>query len=368
MRECTASQYKVLLKQVAKMGCPIPILLLGPPGIGKSYATEEVANELDFEYIMWSLGRAEPYDIKGVPNVEGQWTEWKLPKIYDRIKQSKKRVLLHLDEATLMSPDTQGAILDLVLQKKIDDFKLPQNLIIVLSGNLGDEDGTFARPLTSAITGGRALVCAMVPPSVDEWIKYETDANGGVNKDIVDYLSNNSHSLYEKPLRERPHEPWSNPRSWSRFNEWCKHTGISVKKNLEEFMSDAELLLSQITIAEIRDYFEKSALDVEGLIASNTAAWEKFAKSKDFRQIATIRRIVKEIFEKGEKDTVDEKMRKSQQLIDKMTSVKAKDQVVSEYISGASKFYVGPVFEKLTYKGQKVGQFFDELVNAMDAI
>jgi hypothetical protein len=255
-----------------------------------------------------------------------------------------------------MSPDTQGAILDLVLQKKIDDFQLPEDLIIVMSGNIGDEDGTFARPITSALTGGRAMVFAMVPPSIKEWFTYEKDINAG----IKEYLEANPYSLYEKPHREKPHEPWSCPRSWSRFNEWCKHVGLDVKKDQEKFLMDAELFLSPVTAAEMRDHFEKSAIDVERLVKGAVDTWEKFKAAKDFRQIATIRKVVKEVFDNSA--SIDNKLKDAQDLLDRMEKIKIKDQVVSEFISGASKFYVGPVFERLTYKGQKVGRYFDELV------
>jgi DNA polymerase III delta prime subunit len=334
---------------------PIPVMVFGYPGIGKSYTVEAVAKELGLEYIQWSLGRAEAYDIKGVPDILGKFMEWKLPKIYDDINtysKQGKRVLLHLDEATLMAPDVQGAILDLVLLKRVDNYKLPEDLIIVLSGNIGDEDGTYARALTSALTGGRCMSLTLIPPTVEEWIAYQKPI-----PDLAVFLRQSTHSLFEGPNKERPSEPWTCPRAWSRFDTWCKHNKLNAKRK-EQFISEAEMFLSGVTVIEMQDFFDKSSLNVESLINLDLPEWKKFAEAKESRQTATLREVVRSIFETKEA-SLTEKLKSMQKMLDQIEQHKIKEETITSFISFAMKYNTGRVLEELTYKKQKVGDRFD---------
>jgi hypothetical protein len=287
MEKITPEEFKEIIRDFHKFENPPAVMVFGEPGIGKSYAAAEIAHELGRKYIPLSLGRLEAYDIKGMPDLSKDFMEWKPPIIWSDIIKEKGNVVLHFDEFTLADENVQGAVLDIVQMKKIDDIKLPDQTIIIISGNMGGDDGTFAKILTSALTGGRAAIFQMKKPTVPEWLEYQKPC-----AIIHEFLKFQERQLYRGPNTAEPFSPWTCPRSWSLFDSVIKKLQLdprAEKKDRIKFIKYGRALLSEDTMNSLSDFVDNAQIDVKKLLEGDKLTIERFMTTDSFRQAGVIK-------------------------------------------------------------------------------
>ena len=285
MKNVTAKEFEGKIIRRAAQSNPKTMIVYGTPGVGKTSIIRATAKKLGRKYITLSLGRVEAYDIKGVPNNAGDFVRWVPPVFWKDVIDCKGECIVHFDEFTLASDDVQGAILDCVLDKKIDDLILPDRTLFVLSGNMGGDDGTSARAVTSAITGGRGFVYRMTPPRVEEWITFQKPL-----KRIEEFLLTSRKSIYTGPNLKEPFEPWTCPRAWSQLDETLKEIATIEKLDMDSedgvptILDEAEAILSETTIASFKEFLKDAIIDAELLLAGNEAMWNKYKKAKELKR------------------------------------------------------------------------------------
>jgi MoxR-like ATPase len=68
--------YEALL---ALIGERVPLHVWGACGVGKSQIVSQVADELDYEFLDVRAVQLDPIDLRGLPRIAGDSTEWALP-------------------------------------------------------------------------------------------------------------------------------------------------------------------------------------------------------------------------------------------------------------------------------------------------
>ncbi len=116
----------------------VPIFLWGAPGVGKSSLVREVADELDVQFIDLRLVQLDPVDLRGLPYVIDapgeaghKLMEFAEPGLLPR----EGRGILFLDELPQAQPLVQNAASELVLDRRIGDYRLPDGWVIIAAGN-----------------------------------------------------------------------------------------------------------------------------------------------------------------------------------------------------------------------------------------
>ncbi|PKL92208.1 MAG: hypothetical protein CVV21_05510 [Candidatus Goldiibacteriota bacterium HGW-Goldbacteria-1] len=300
MEKLTPEEFKDVIRGLNEFENPPAVMIFGEPGIGKSFAVREIAAELGRKYMPLSLGRLEAYDIKGMPDLHGQFMEWKPPVIWKQVIEENGRALLHFDEFTLADEAVQGAVLDVVQMKSIDGLKLPDGTMIVISGNMGGDDGTFAKILTSALTGGRAAIFGMKRPGINDWIKYQRPA-----EIIENFLRNHPNQLYRGPNSAEPFSPWTCPRAWSLYDMVIKKLGLENLKSKPHLKKQAVMfaksLLSEETVNQFIDFLENSSIDALKVTEGDKEMTVRFLQADNFRQASVIKEAAKLKFKTGVK-------------------------------------------------------------------
>ena len=120
------SDAKRLVKAFIKM--KKPVFLHGSSGIGKSDIIRAVGAEEGREVIDIRLLLMTEVDVRGIPyfNPDNKRMEWAPPAAIPLEKDSN--AIIFLDEITQASPSVQAAALQLVLDRKIGEFHLPENV------------------------------------------------------------------------------------------------------------------------------------------------------------------------------------------------------------------------------------------------
>ena len=132
-----------------------PVFLWGPPGIGKSDIVEQVTKTFSNSHLIdIRLSLWDPTDIKGIPyfdsnNVKMAWgAPSELPD--EEMAAQYDNIVLFLDEMNSAAPAVQAAAYQLIQNRRVGTYKLPDNVIIVAAGNRESDKGVTYRMPSSA--------------------------------------------------------------------------------------------------------------------------------------------------------------------------------------------------------------------------
>lgn len=220
-----------------------PVMLWGPPGIGKSSLIHQIAEEQGRQVLDLRLAQLEPTDLRGVPmpNRDSNRAEWYLPGFWpsraeadtEREIQVEQEVkgedgkkttklvtktipvkagssptgpgVVFLDEIEKAPVSVKNASLQLVLDRMIGTYKLPDDWAIVCAGNR-EEDGCFSAPLGSALAN--RMIHLEIQPDVEAWAAWARE--NGVCDDIIGFLHFKPDLLY----KQTEDHAFPTPRSW----------------------------------------------------------------------------------------------------------------------------------------------------------
>ena len=194
-----------------------PIFLWGPPGIGKSEIVHQIGNDLDAHVTDIRLSLWEPTDIKGIPyfNSNENTMVWAPPAELPTEEFAKKHkyIILFLDEMNSAAPAVQAAAYQLILNRKIGTYKLPDNVLIVAAGNRDADKGVTYRmqaPLANRFVHLELTV------SFDDWFQWAVEHN--IHADVAGYLQFAKKDLYDFDPKS-PSRSFATPRSWTFVSE-----------------------------------------------------------------------------------------------------------------------------------------------------
>ena len=151
----------------------LPMLLVGPPGVGKSAGTGDLAQAcgLLFKALIGSI--RDPADFGGYPAADPddrQFARALLPQWLRDLavwgKDGQGGVLL-LDELTTIPLSVQSAMLALVLDRMVGDFKIPARVRPLLAAN--PTELAVCGVDLAAPTSNRMGHLWWEGPSLDEW-------------------------------------------------------------------------------------------------------------------------------------------------------------------------------------------------------
>ena len=194
-----------------------PIFLWGPPGIGKSDIVHQIGYGMDAHVIDVRLSLWEPTDIKGIPYyaANDNSMQWAAPAELPTMELAKKHkwIILFLDEMNSAAPAVQAAAYQLILNRKVGQYTLPDNVLIVAAGNREADKGvTYRMPAPLA----NRFVHLELAVDFDDWFQWAVDNN--INKDVVGYLQFSKKDLYDFDPKS-PSRSFATPRSWTFVSE-----------------------------------------------------------------------------------------------------------------------------------------------------
>ena len=194
-----------------------PLFLWGPPGIGKSELVEGIARELGGIMYDCRLGQMEPTDIRGIPfyNKDTGKMDWAPPvDLPDEETASQyPLVVLFMDEMNSAPASVQAAAYQLILNRRVGKYRLPDNVVMVAAGNRESDKGvTFRMPTPLA---NRFIHQEM---KVDFASYQEWAVKNRIHKDVVGYLSFAKQDLYDFDAKSSS-RAFATPRSWTFVSE-----------------------------------------------------------------------------------------------------------------------------------------------------
>ncbi len=188
----------------------ISVMLWGPPGVGKSSLVRQVAQKLAIDIIDVRLPQLEPPDLRGVP--VPNHTTHKTDAYYPDWLPEKGEGIIFLDEIEKAPVAVKNAALQLVLDRKIGSYSVPNGWSIVSAGNRED-DGCFSMPLGSALSN--RMIHLEVQPDYNVWLEWALKNN--IAEGILGYLAFRPDHLYKLDTDANVNA-FPSPRSWEMLN------------------------------------------------------------------------------------------------------------------------------------------------------
>ena len=200
-----------------------PVFLWGPPGIGKSDIVQQIGADTSREVIDVRLALWEPTDIKGIPYFDsnaGTMT-WAPPA--ELPTDPKSTAILFLDELNSAPPAVQAAAYQLILNRKVGTYKLPDGVDIVAAGNRdGDKGVTYRMPAPLA----NRFVHLEMKVDFEDWQDWAT--LNGIHPEVVGYVGFAKQDLYDYDPKS-PSKSFATPRSWSFVSDLVSDDEIDTE-------------------------------------------------------------------------------------------------------------------------------------------
>jgi hypothetical protein len=140
---------------------------------------------------------------------------WGAPSELPSAELAKKydHIVLFLDEMNSAAPSVQAAAYQLILNRRVGQYRLPDNVMIVAAGNREADKGvTYRMPAPLA----NRFVHLELQVNFDDWFQWAV--NNRVHKDVVGFLNFSKKDLYDFDPKS-PSRSFATPRSWSFVSE-----------------------------------------------------------------------------------------------------------------------------------------------------
>ncbi len=189
------------------------------PGVAKSAIGKSIAEKMGFRYMDLRLSMVDETDVGLYPSVNEIEVDGKMVKCLDfvvprwAIEANKQPTIIHFEELNRASQQVRNAALQILLERQIGvDFKFNENVLMMSSGNLGDEDGTDVEEFDSALNN--RLVHIPHSLSVEEWLGDFASEN--CHKLIVSFIKAHPEQMYKSSDNTKA---YATPRSWTMLSE-----------------------------------------------------------------------------------------------------------------------------------------------------
>lgn len=234
----------------------LPVMLVGPPGVGKTAFLTAVAKKMGYRLATIIGARIDPTDVNGLPargvlydadGKEIETTEFLTPSFMAQAIQNPKTMIL-FDEFSNATPATQASMLNFFTERCTPDgVRLPDEVVLIGAMN----------PVSEAADGYELTLPTMNRftfvswnPSPKEWFQGMLDAWGKANevsaeemkwrKLVVSFVRDNPSFLHRPPQpvettdlygvdRNSASEmavleyAWSSRRSWDNLTRALGH-------------------------------------------------------------------------------------------------------------------------------------------------
>lgn len=184
----------------------IPTFLWGPPGIGKSSIVKQIAVQEGIECIDLRLSLMDPTDLKGIPFYERDTHQalWAPPSFLPK----GGRGILFLDELNSAAPAVQASAYQLILDRKVGEYTLPEGWAIVAAGNREGDRGVVYR-LPSPLAN--RFVHIEMEVNVSDWRDWAIGR--GIDARVIAYIGFKNGALFA-------FDPTQNLRSFATPRSW----------------------------------------------------------------------------------------------------------------------------------------------------
>jgi hypothetical protein len=206
-----------------------PVMLWGPPGVGKSQIIREIGQRRSAPVIDIRLSQMEPSDLRGIPFRSDDMVEWAVPAMLPDAKRHGAKGILFLDEITSAAPTVSAAAYQLILDRRLGEYQVPAGWAIFAAGNRqGDRGVTYSMPAPLA----NRFSHLEFETHLDDWVHWAYRNN--IDERVIAFLRFRPELLFDFDPAHNP-VAFPSPRSWE-----------FAHRALQKFEHNSDLLLGSL--------------------------------------------------------------------------------------------------------------------------
>jgi len=198
-----------------------PVMLWGAPGVGKSQIVSQIAKKHSAPVIDIRLSQMEPSDLRGIPFRVGEHVEWAIPALLPNAKRHGTTGFLFLDEITSAPPSVSAAAYQLILDRRLGEYEVPDGWAIIAAGNRQGDRGvtyTMPSPLANRFSHFEFEV------NLDDWVAWAYQNE--IDESVIAFLRFRPELLFDFDPAHNP-VAFPSPRSWEfahrALQKFCEH-------------------------------------------------------------------------------------------------------------------------------------------------
>lgn len=260
------------------------IFLWGDPGIGKTesvvqFVKEKQKDNPKFGYVYFPLASMEPADLIGIPTtrlvkdgngVEQMRTFWATPSNLPTEKDWEG--VLFFDEYNNAPAAMQNALQQLVQERRLGNYHLPDGARIIAAGNLSGQNA-YSTELQAPVKDRFAHQC--VKTNAELWTRYILNKYASAKNqlqtamsDVVGFVCAHPDLLFDTAGMESGSYTFATPRSWERiiklYGNADKPTETSLFHFFAQYIGSTNSHLLLEFIANKKKYQNANEILVEG--------------------------------------------------------------------------------------------------------
>ena len=365
-----------------------PLLLIGPPGIGKTQIMEQVARECKVALVSYTITHHTRQSAVGLPFIREKEfggktysvTEYTMSEIiasvYDKIEQTGlKEGILFIDEINCVSETLAPTMLQFLQCKTFGNQKVPEGWVIVAAGNPPEYNRSVRE--FDVVTLDR-IKKIDVEADFSVWKEYAYQA--GVHQAVISYLELKKENFYRVETTVDG-KMFATARGWEDLSQmigvyedlglpmdrevvyqYIQHWKIAkdfanylelyykyqkdykVEEILQGHITeeacdkirraafDEKLSVIGLLIAKLHEYFRKSS-EVDALV---TELYEKMKQVKSRMETEQVSGILEELCQQYEAET--EQLKKAEQLDKDSLHRRMQIEVKTSHLDGEEAF------------------------------
>ena len=201
-----------------------PVMLWGPPGVGKSQVVAQIAARHGVKVIDIRLSQMEPSDLRGIPFRVGEHVEWAVPAMLPNAERHGAEGVLFLDEITSAPPTVSAAAYQLILDRRLGAYEVPPGWAIFAAGNRqGDRGVTYSMPAPLA----NRFSHFEFEVNLDDWVAWAYASR--IDERVIGFLRFRPELLFDFDPAHNP-VAFPSPRSWEfahrALQKFCDHPDL----------------------------------------------------------------------------------------------------------------------------------------------
>lgn len=197
----------------------MPAFWWGKPGIGKTDAVYQLAEDMGCSVKLFTSNVLEPVDLRGLPAVDRDPKtgvainmRWLSPADLPNEKRDGKSGILFLDDVLTAPPAMQAPLFGLALTGRIADYQLPKGWHIIAASNY-TTDKAGANRINLALANRFGHV--EVTPTLDDFCKWCIDNAKTIPGHIPAFLRYRPKHLHDM-MDVGPTGAFPSPRQWAK--------------------------------------------------------------------------------------------------------------------------------------------------------
>lgn len=224
-----------------------PVLLIGPPGIGKTAIMEQAADECQVGLLAYTITHHTRQSAVGLPQLvtktfdkmECTVTEYTMSEIVGSVYEYQERTgyregILFIDEINCVSETLAPTMLQFLQYKTFGNHKVPKGWIIVAAGNPQEYNRSVRELDMAALDRVRML---KVEADFSVWKDYAQQQ--GIHPSVLSYLELHPEHFYQVTLTREKQE-FVTARGWEDLSvllfEYERQKFSVDRSFMEEFL------------------------------------------------------------------------------------------------------------------------------------